>query len=542
MTKHIKLQKDYTASCLYYQIKLPLDIEKNIPSDDSVRLLSAFVEGMELSDLYNTYGKIKKDQVSPRQLLKIVIYAGMNRIYSSHDIEKSCRRDINFMYLLEGKPSPDHATIARFISLHLSQCSSNILAEVSNILYELGEISGRHIFIDGTKIESVSNRYTFVWKKAVTKNQSKLFAKITELIAECEEMYGLKLVYQDSISLHSLKRIRKKLYAIKESEGITFVHGIGRRKSAIQKSIESLETYIEKLKEYTHKLYTCGERNSYSKTDPDATFMRMKEDHMLNGQLKPAYNLQHGVDSEYITWLTVNPNPTDTKTLIPFLKDMEQNLRFKYTEIVADAGYESEENYLFIETNGQTAFIKPNNYEISKKRRFKTDIGKMENMDYDKENDFYICKNNQKLTVPYEKKGKTATGYRRTTTVYKCSDCSGCPYKTDCIKGNNCKTSMEQRNKRLYVSKTMKQKRAEDLERITSPYGIQLRVNRSIQAEGSFASVKQDMEFRRYMYRGKENVTAQSVILAIAHNINKLHNKIQTEKTGQHLFKLKETA
>ena len=542
MTKHIKLQKDYTSSCLYYQIKLPLDIEQNIPSDDPVRLLSAFVEGMELLDLYNTYGKIKKDQVSPRQLLKIVIYAGMNRIYSSRDIEKSCRRDINFMYLLEGKPSPDHATIARFISLHLSQCSSNILAEVSNILYELGEISGRHIFIDGTKIESAANRYTFVWKKAVTKNQTKLFAKITELIAECEEMYGLKLVYQDSISLHSLKRIRKKLYAIKESEGITFVHGIGRRKSAIQKSIESLEMYIGKLKEYIHKLYACGERNSYSKTDPDATFMRMKEDHMLNGQLKPAYNLQHGVDSEYITWLTINPNPTDTKTLIPFLKDMEQNLGFKYTEIVADAGYESEENYLFIEANGQTAFIKPNNYEISKKRRFKTDIGKMENMDYDKENDFYICKNNRKLTAQYEKKGKTATGYRRTTTVYKCSDCSGCPYKTDCIKGNNCKTSMEQRNKTLYVSKTMKQKRAEDLERITSPYGIQLRVNRSIQAEGSFASVKEDMEFRRYMYRGKENVTAQSVILAIAHNINKLHNKIQSEKTGQHLFRLKETA
>ena len=108
MTKHIKLQKDYTVSCLYYQIKLPLDIEKNIPSDDPVRLLSAFVEGMELSDLYNTYGKIKKDQVSPRQLLKIVIYAGMNRIYSSRDIEKSCKRDINFMYLLEGKPAPDH--------------------------------------------------------------------------------------------------------------------------------------------------------------------------------------------------------------------------------------------------------------------------------------------------------------------------------------------------------------------------------------------------------------------------------------------------
>ena len=129
---------------------------------------------MKLSDLYNTYGKIKKDQVSPKQLLKIVIYAGMNRIYSSRDIEKSCRRDINFMYLLEGKPSPNHATIARFISLHLSQCSSNILAEVSNILFDLGEISGETIFIDGTKIEANANRYTWVWKKSCMRNRQKV--------------------------------------------------------------------------------------------------------------------------------------------------------------------------------------------------------------------------------------------------------------------------------------------------------------------------------------------------------------------------------
>ena len=99
--------------------------------------------------------------------------------------------------------------------------------------------------------------------------------------------------------------------------------------------------------------------------------MRMKEDAMLNGQLKPAYNIQHGVDSEYITWIDISPRPTDTCTLIPFLKDMESHLGFKYSEIVADAGYESEENYLFIEENGQTAYIKPQNYEISKTRKYK---------------------------------------------------------------------------------------------------------------------------------------------------------------------------
>lgn len=539
MNKNKILQKDYTLSSLYYQIKLPLDLEILIPADDPVRLLSAFVEGMELSDLYKTYGKIKKNQASPRQLFKIIIYASMNRIYSSRDIETACHRDINFMYLLEGKPVPDHATIARFISLHFSKCSKNTLAEVSDILLEIGEISGKSVFIDGTKLESVANKYTFVWKRSVTKNCQKLFEKISDLIRECEVLYGIQIVYHDQISLHTLKRMRKKLYRIKKQEDISFVHGKGKRKTPLQRSIETLESYIQKLKEYIKKIHLCGTRNSYSKTDPDATFMRMKEDAMLNGQLKPAYNLQHGVDSEYITWIDISAKPTDTGTLIPFLKDMEKHLSFRYQEIVADAGYESEENYLFLEKNGQSSFIKPMNYEISKTRNYKKDIGKIENMEYDPEKDSYRCQNRKMLTVQYQRKQKTATGYLRTVTVYQCHECKGCPFKEKCIKGNNCKTPMEKREKRLYVSKVMKQKREENVKRIISEYGNQLRMNRSIQAEGSFANVKEDMNFRRYLYSGKENVTAQSVILAIGYNINKLHHKIQNGRTGQHLFALK---
>ena len=536
------LQKDYTLSSLYYQIKLPLDVEILIPADDPVRLLSAFVEGMELSDLYQTYGKIKKNQATPRQLFKIIVYAGMNRLYSSRDIETACRRDINFMYLLEGKPVPDHATIARFISLHFAQCSKQTLAEVSKLLYSLGEISGKTIFIDGTKIESAANKYTFVWKKAVTKNQAKLFGKILAFVEECEALYGFRIVHHGKVSIHTLKRLRKKLYRICREEGIAFVHGTGKRKTCLQRSIETLETYLDKLKEYNHKLHICGERNSYSKTDPDATFMRMKEDAMQNGQLKPAYNLQHGVDSEYITWLDLSSRPTDTRTLIPFLKDMEEYLPFKYQEIVADAGYESEENYLFLEENGQLSYIKPQNYEISKTRKYRQDIGRMENMAYDEDRDCYYCRNGRTLTAQYEKEEKTASGYRRTVTVYQSSDCSGCPFKKECIKGNNCKTPMEERQKVLYVSKKMKEKRRETLERITSEYGTQLRMNRSIQAEGSFANIKEDMEFRRYLYRGKANVTAQSILLAIGYNINKLHHKIQSGRTGQYLFPLKQTA
>ncbi len=532
------IQRDYTSFSLYYQIKLPLDLEISIPSDDPVRLVSAFVEEMDLSELYKTYGRIRKNQATPRQMLKLVIYAAMNRIYSSRDIRKACKRDINFMYLLEGMPAPDHATIARFISLHFSACAKVLLAQMSDLLYLLGEISGKTIFIDGTKIESAANKYTFVWKRAITKNQARLYTKLTSFVAECEELYGIRTVYHDQISIHTLKRLKKQLCRVKVQEGIVFVHGIGRRKTQLQKSLEQLDQYLEKLKEYTKKLYTLGDRNSYSKTDPDATFMRMKEDAMRNGQLKPAYNIQHGVDSEYITWIDISPRPTDTCTLIPFLKDMESHLGFKYSEIVADAGYESEENYLFIEGNGQTAYIKPQNYEISKTRKYKKDISRRENMEYHADRDSYICRNGRELTVTNERRSKTASGYVSVKTYYRSPDCTGCPYKTECIKGNNCKTPMEKRNKVLMVSKTMSQKRAEDLERITSEYGTMLRMNRSIQAEGSFADVKEDMNFRRYLYRGKANALAESILLAMGRNINKLHCKIQTGRMGSHLFSL----
>jgi len=533
------LPKNYTSFQSGYQLKLPLNLECIISEDDSVRLLSQFVEDMNLTDLYSTYERVRENSVSPRTLLKIVLYSYMNGDYSSRSMELNCKRDINFMYLLEGANAPDHATFARFRSIHFAPCSKRILAEMSNRLFDLDEISGETIFIDGTKIEASANKYTFVWKKAVSKNQAKLLLKLADLMAECEQLYDIKIVYGDTVKMKHAKKLRKKLYALKECENLVFVHGIGKRKSPLQKSIETLEGYLSKLKEYNQKIHICGERNSYSKTDHDATFMRMKEDAMGNGQLKPAFNLQHGVDSEYITWLTIGPQPTDTTTLIPFLKEAEEYLKFKYKKITADAGYESEENYLFLESNGQTSFIKPANYEISKTRKYQQDIGRIENMVYDKEKDVYICQNGRNLKAESIKHSKSKTGYVSEKTIYKCSDCNGCSYKNDCIKGNNCKTPLQERNKVLQVAKKFIKQRQEDLGRILSEEGILLRMNRSIQAEGSFGDLKQDMQFRRYLSKGTSNVLAESTLLAMARNINKLHNKIQNGKTGMHLFQVK---
>ena len=432
MLLHNKLQKDYTLNQSGYQLKLPLKLETIIPKNDSVRLLSQFVEEMDLTDLYSTYDRI--NSLSPRTLLKIVLYSYMNGDYSSRSMELNCKRDINFMFLLEGHSAPDHATLARFRSIHFAPCSKRILAEVSNILFDLGEISGETIFIDGTKIEANANKYTFVRKKAVTKNQAKLLIKLADFVAECEQLYDIKIVYGNVIKIKHLKRLRKKLYA---------------------------------------------------------------------------------------------------------LKDAEQHLKFKYKNITADAGYESEENYLFLEANNQIAFIKPANYEISKTRKYKNDIGKIENMEYDKISDFYTCKNNRKLTVSHIRHNKTKTGYMSEKTIYTCENCSDCPYKSDCIKDNNCKTPLGERTKVLQVAKTFIKHRKEDLERIISDERVLYRMNRSIQAEGSFGDIKQDIQFRRYLSKGTANVLAESTLLAIARNINKLHNKIQNGKTGTHLFPLK---
>lgn len=542
MLKQNILQKNYTLNQRYFQLKLPINIDCMIPENDSVRLLSQFVEEMDLEDLYSTYSRLRENQATPRQMLKIVLYSYMNHNYSSRAMEKSCQRDVNFMYLLENSPKPDHSTFARFRSLHFAPCAERILAEMTKFLLTIGEISGDAVFVDGTKIEACANKYTFVWKGSVTKNLEKLLEKLGDFVAQCEELYGIKLVYKNKVQMKHVKKLRKKLYALKYEEKIEFVHGRGNRKTQLQRSVEQLEEYLNKLKEYTQKIHICGDRNSYSKTDNDATFMRMKEDAMGNSQLKAGYNVQHAVDSEYIVWLTVGPQATDTNTLIPLLKRMERFLEFKYKKIVADAGYEGEENYVYLEKNEQLAFIKPSNYERSKTAKYKNDISRLENMEYNDSGDYYTCKNNRKLIANKTVKKNTKTGYESEKTIYICEDCGNCAYKSKCIKGNNCKTSLEERVKKLETSKLFNQYRKEALARIVSEEGCKLRVNRSIQVEGSFGEIKQDMGFRRFLCKGKGNVFAESALLAMAHNINKLHNKIQLDRTGTHLFELKKSA
>ncbi|MGI6366563.1 MAG: IS1182 family transposase [Bacillota bacterium] len=523
------LRPDYTPTGGAYQLVIPMDIGELIPEDDSVRLLNAVLERMDYRKLHAAYSRLGRIETPPKSLFKVLVYGYMNGIYSSRALEQACKRDVNFMYLLGRSSAPDHATIARFRSERLPSVMDDLFSQLVYYLAEAGELSLLNAFIDGAKFEANANRYSFVWKKSTQKNEAKMQAKMRVELPKIAAEFGLRFRVGEKIRAKDLKKLRKRLYALKEDT--KFVKGKGKRKTPLQRAVETVEGYLARQRRYDGHNHIFGDRNSFSKTDKDATFMRLKEDHMRNGQLKPAYNATIAVDAEYIVAAMISQERSDMATFIPI---MEKLLPLGYTEPVADAGFESEENYTWCEENGQIAFIKPANHDRAKTRKYRSDIGKRENMLYDAESDAYICYAGNKIQAAYEKKAKTKSGYSTVTTVYSCARCAGCPHKAKCIKGSS-KIPLEKRSKNLHVSKTFQRQRAEMEGRINSEKGILLRTNRSIQVEGAFGVLKQDMGFRRFLLQGQVKVQTEFLLLAMAFNINKLHNKIQSGRCGAYL-------
>lgn len=511
---------------------LPLNFEMLIPEDDSVRLLSHILEGLNYEKLYKAYSSNgRKPAVEPKILYKVLTYAYMNNIYASRKIESACRRDINFMWLLQGCSVPSQSTIARFRKNFLADAVEDLFYQLVEQLHNMGEIAFKNLFVDGTKIEANANRYTFVWKKVVNKNEAKMFEKIQTYISEINSDYLTEFVVTKEKPLEGLQKALAYLEEKRKSENIAFVHGIGKRKSKLQRQIENLKEFKTRQEKYDFHNQLFEERNSYSKTDPDATFMHMKDDHMRNAQLKPAYNVQIGVESEYVVGVGIFQDRNDIATLIPFLKEMEARFLRGYKNVIADSGYESEENYLFLEKNNQKCYIKPQTYEARKKRSFKNDISKRENMLYDPEKDEYTCHNGKQLKPVGITHRKSATGYQSEITIYESEDCSGCPYKAKCTKA--------QGNRRMQVWKTFVEKRGKSYENIMTEEGILLRVNRSIQVEGAFGVLKNDYGFNRFLTRGKNSVKTEFLLLCFGYNVNKLHTKVQNERCGKHLHELK---
>lgn len=517
MKKQIN-QINYRTNTKIVQLKIDgFEAEKIIPANDSVRLLDEISEELDYSKLFRAYSHIgRKPATSPITLFKILAYGGMDGKHSSRELERACNRDINYMWLLGDEKAPNHSEIARFRSKRLSECCEDLFYQLVKKLHKRGEIKYEHLFVDGTKIEANANKYSFVWKKSTNKYQDRLEKKIEAFLPALHERYGISGSAEDA---------EKHLLSVKREP---FVYGRGKRKSQLQRDIEQLSEYISRQQKYEKYQQTFGGRNSFSKTDPDATFMHMKEDHMRNAQLKPGYNVQLAVEGEYITGLDVSSERSDQLTLIPLLERMDAQLGQAYEDITADAGYESEENYTYFEKKEQTCYIKPQNYERSKKRKFKSNMHLRENMPYDAGKDEYTCPNGKKLRAVYIGKRKSKSGFESEITYYECESCEGCSHKKNCTRAKG--------NRKMQLSKEFLRQREQSLKNITSEKGILLRMNRSIQSEGAFGVIKQDYGFRQFLLRGNKKVKTEMYLMAISYNINKLHNKIQANRTGLQLF------
>lgn len=490
----------------------PFDFERLIHQTHPVRLINSVVNKLDLTAILNTYKGGGASSFHPRMLLKVLIFGYLNNIYSSRKIERAIQENIYFMWL-SGQSFPDFRTINHFRGKRLKGQIEDIFRQVVMLLSESGIISLKEVFTDGTKIESVANRYTFVWKGSIEKNKQKLETKIQVVLAEISQAIEDDNQEKEEtapVSTLTTEELNQKIQAINEKL---------KEKTPskrLKKKVEKLQNEIlPKLSEYERHLKTMGGRNSYSKTDPDATFMRMKEDHMKNGQLKPAYNLQLSTENNFITNFSLHQRPGDTATYKPHLGSYLEKFGHYPEVAVADAGYGSAENYEFLDNNGIEAYVKYNYFHKEQSRKFKLDVSRVENLYYNATRDYFICPMGQQM-LPVNKSWRTSElGYKYQVTKYQAQNCFGCSMRGACNKqrGNR----LIEVNHKLIV---YKQKARENL---MSEKGKELRGRRCTEVEQTFGQLKWNKRFKRYLLRGIEKVTVETGLLALAHNFQKFN-------------------
>lgn len=499
----------------------PICLDEKIPASSPVRLINRIVDGLDISGLISTYESLGTPPYSPRMLLKVVLYAYMNNLYSCRKIASIMEYHVHYMWL-SGSQYPSYCTINRFRSQRMKEQVNRLFVQVVMLLVEMGQVSLDVQYIDGTKIESVANKYTFVWRKSTETNKAKLQEKIRNILSQIDEGIAQDTKSQDEESVVPVDSTSLQALIDKLNESNSKVEPATKEdkkeKRKKEKQLQSLQEHQQKLFEYEEKLSILGGRNSYSKTDQSATFMRMKEDAMNNGQTKPGYNLQIGTEGQYMTNFGLYPNPGDTLTLPSFLTLGMARLGRLPQIICADSGYGSEENYEWMEKNGIQAFVKYNYFHKEQHRPFKNDAYRIENLYYNEKEDYFVCPMGQHMQFIGCKTATNGHGYKSTVKRYQAVHCQGCPLKSLCTKAKD--NRIIEANFHLMAYK----KKAREL--LLSEEGIKHRKRRPIEPEAVFGQMKFDMAYKRFRHKGFDKVQMDFAIFAMAFNLKKLCSKL----------------
>ncbi|MBO5740414.1 MAG: transposase [Bacteroidaceae bacterium] len=525
------MQKTKNTNCNYTtrQLKLPLEIEKLINIADPVYTFCEVVDCMDLTKYFvdDKDYKTGRPRCDAQKLLKVILFAFMEQgISSLRDIEKLCRNDIRFMYLLDGMKAPSFATVGNFIRYELATTIEDIFKDINQYIFTKEQVDLEHAYIDGTKLEANANRYTWVWKKSCEKNRLKVFEKLSVLIdamnKEVLGYLGVKFELRQEYAIEYVETLLEQYLQITGLDIHAFVSGKGHRKSLYQRQYQEMRDYLERLRTYASHIEICGDnRNSYAKTDHDATFMRIKRDYMGNDQLLPAYNVQTVICDEYIAVIDAKPYASDQDCFVPLMEKFKTTYGHYPKYPVADAGYGSYNNYLYCEEHCMEKYMKfPMFEKETKNERYRSDPYRAVNFKRD-EKGHLICPNGRKFNFKYNAHVR-GNKYGRTEEVYECENCEGCPYKAQCYKS-------AKGNRTIRLNRELTSFHEEVISNLSSIHGALLCMNRSIQSEGTFGIIKWDRSYKRLLRRGKENVILELTLISCGYNLYKYHNKKKRE-------------
>jgi transposase len=492
-------------------LAIPPTLEELIPVAHPVRIVNEVINKINIEPLLKAYHIRGSSSYHPQLLLKVLVYGYVTNIYSSRKLAAACQESIYFMWL-SSMSYPDHNTINRFRGVRLKNALRNVFEDVVKLLADQGLLSIEEINTDGTKIEANANKYTFVWKKSIQTNKEKMKKQLTEIWQYAQKVAADEDKMPEPPDFTEIDSQKVKAAVDQLNEKLA-------GKETLDKKIKDKLKYItkkypENIAKYEQQEAILGERNSYSKTDTDATFMRMKEDHMKNGQLKPAYNVQISTSNQFIVNYTIHPNPTDTTTFPTHLAQHEASFGKAPKVVTADAGYGSEENYTLLEEKEVTAFVKysmfdkEQNENHNRKFTFASD-----KLFYNREKDCYICPIGQQMDFIGNYTRKTSTGFEQKVKRYQAKNCATCPLNGACHKSKG--------NRIIEINENLKRQKQKAYQLLNSEEGIERRKKRCFDVEPVFGNIKQNHGFRRFMLRGKEKVAIEWGLLAIAQNLRK---------------------
>lgn len=502
--------KSYTPNQL---MLIPPSLQDLIAEHHPVYLVGRIIDEIDIDSLIDQYSDKGRNSYHPRMLLKVLVYGYLKNIYSSRKLEAAVRENIHFMWL-SGMQTPDHNTINRFRSERLKPVLKQIFGKVVQLLANEGHIQIKRAYVDGTKLEANANKYTFVWGKRIKNSKERIQQQLKEIWAYAERIAKDELRNNDPTDFDEIDsdKVRRTIDQINEA-----IKDKPVDKKIKQKLNYAKKHWPNKLDEYKKQEEILAGRNSYSKTDKDATFMRMKDDHMMNGQLKAAYNWQLSTSDQMITNYSVHQSSTDTVVLQQHLEAYHDLYGYFPATVVADAGYGSEQNYDYLEQHQIDSYVKFNYFHKEQTKKWAADIFKKHHFYYNLELDCYYCPMGQKMTNIGKKTNQTKTGFKQTLHLYQAQNCNGCPLRSRCHKAKG--------NRIIQVNHNLNRHKQKARDKLMSPKGIKHRSQRPQDVEAVFGNIKQNKGFRRFMLRGLEKVEIEVGLLAIAHNLAKIAKK-----------------